>query len=202
MILIKNRLFFLIILESINSFCFLTATEFNPEQYEFSKKETIVSWIAPEFHDQKIVEQIQKWIAGEMPQNLEGLKNNNVICRVKNNDEDTQFFGRTFWILTAVQLKFLQNIRACCDQNKNPIILEIGAAGGTFSLKILLALGTQGTLIVNDKSSYEVEKAKIFFAKRINEIGHNIDNVIFDAGDAAYFLDRNPEFNKKIDYCY
>jgi SAM-dependent methyltransferase len=176
--------------------------EFNPEDYVFSKKETIRNWLSPDLCNEEYLCTIQSWIAEEMPQNTP-MFTNSVTCLIRNNDGDKRYFGKNFPTIAMPQLAFLQAIKQHQDSNdKPPVVIEFGAGSGRFSYKIKLALGNKGKLIVNDLSKYETEGAKALFNKGAQLTSFNSENVIFDTGDAAAILERHPDFEGTIDLCY
>lgn len=180
----------------------LNAAEFNPEQYHFSQKATITEWVHPSINSPATIDYLQSIIATEMPY-PNSAEQYNTSYSIQNNPEDTRYFGKTFCIISTPQLHFLKSIHEKVVQKADhPLkVIEFGAAGGAFGVKIGAALGKYDTLYINDLSSPEIKKA----LNRFENIKSNIPlqpTIHFDVGDGTYFLERNPELINSIDFIY
>lgn len=191
-------IFFIIIMYLCNTH----TVEFNPEEYNFSKAETIKSWLPDYLQNEQHILFLQNWITEAMPQNT-AMLTNRATSIIKNNDNDTRYFGKNFPIMAIPQLAFLQTVRQYCMTHKKPaVVMEIGAGNGFFAYKIALALGNYGTCIINDLSEYEIKNIQALFGKMKQQIPLNNDNVIFDIGDAVSILDRCPNLEGTVNLCY
>lgn len=131
----------------------IASENFDPESTEFTKMETLKTWIASVYHDDvDICNKIQLYAGKEVPESPE--------CSWFFFIEK---FGRAFPTLEGSQLPFLQHVREIGEKKENPIVMEIGPADGRVTWKIPYALGEKGTVYANelDKQALSCLKKKI-----------------------------------------
>lgn len=169
--------------------------EFNPEEYAFSKLDSIKIWLHPHFIP--YIDTVQKIITQAMFNNIPAMQKNNIIHKVINNEGDTRFYGKTFPILPVPVKLLLNTIKELREQDPNLVLLEVGGADGLIALLMIFAMGPKGTLIYNDLSKHEIEKGKERFNYICKITDFPIQNIVFDIGDAKQLSTRLP-YKEKV----
>jgi len=173
---------------------------FNAETTNFSKLETIKTWVATKYHsDKKMLENLQHYIVGLLPQNKNRYIKTSVFYPVPQ-DENVRFFGRAFPTDEAIELPFLQQINKI-SKTKKIITLEIGAAFGLVSWKVPLAFDNKGTHYVNELSTAAIKEfttmtPHIFQKLQKPELMKSIEII---PGSCFEILTKHPELANQVD---
>lgn len=138
-----------IALSMITSLFAMETDWFNPEEAYFSKIETLRTWVSSKHQSDDKMKQIQRNVAMQVPENPFSY---NFLIPIRNNKEDTRYFGKTFYTLKSVELPFLQFVHEI-SKNKNPVVLEIAASHGLVTWKIPYTFEKGGTVYANELSS-------------------------------------------------
>ena len=172
--------------------------QFDPEDADFSKMDTIKTWVDDIHHkDPEQMLKIQRFVAEEVPQNPEFRK---ITMYVKNNPGDHRSFGMSFEAIAAIQLPFLQFVHKR-SLSKPPVVLEIAAGNGRVSSKVPYTFKDgKGLIYVNDLSEVMLSK-----------FDNVIDDVLTDKlrktirkvpGDCFNILKDHPELEGNVDAVY
>ena len=148
---------------------------FNPENSPFSRMETIKTWVAPH-HDQATHQEIQTNVAMTVQENPFSV---HFGRPVQNDPGVTQYFGKSFPTIPAIELPFLQWVREVSANNQNPVTMELAASMGLVSWKVTFAFPEHGG------------------RHYANELSHSMmDNVFPQMMDAR--LKNHPELRERI----
>lgn len=170
--------------------------QFNPEQADFSKMETLRTWVSSKYQsNNEKMKEIQRNVAMEVPENTFSY---NFVRPIRNNDGDTRYFGKTFHTLKSVQLPFLQFVHEI-SKNKNPVVLEIAASYGLVTWKIPYTFENGGTVYANELSSIMLnDEFDSVMNARLN--GDNLSQIVHKIpGDCFNISSEHPELIGQVD---
>ncbi len=128
---------------------------FNAESADFSRMETIKTWVADKYHNQtSIMKKVQGDVAMTVPQNP---FSSHFAEPIVNNKGDTRYFGKTFHTLSAIELPFLQYVKQI-SQTRSPVTLEIAASMGLVSWKVPFCFQNGGIHYANELSKIVLDQ--------------------------------------------
>lgn len=171
------------------------SSNFNPERSEFSKMDTIKTWVNKKYHnDDKRMKQIQKHISFEVRENPFSL---NLCFSIQNDDNEKRYFGKTFYAQPGIELECLKFINKVAESKEDMKVVEFAASYGLASWKFPYASGAKGTFYINELSS----KMMNFFDALVDDrLGEEEKKTIKKIpGDCFKILDENPDLLGKVD---
>ncbi|HBC71685.1 MAG TPA: hypothetical protein DCZ38_02750 [Coxiellaceae bacterium] len=184
-----------------------SVSAFDPELVEFTKKETLKKWVRTNiFVDKEKLSKVQEKIAMAVPQNP---ISSGFVQAIKNDEGVTQYYGKTFPTIAAIELPFLLKVNEI-SQQKKPITLEIAASVRLVSWKVPLAFADGGTHYVNELSSEMIKNRfnmviSSFIAKLglKDEAGEDLSlSIKTISGDCFSILEKEPNLKNAVDVIY
>lgn len=118
---------------------------------------------------------------------------NKVATWIKSEHIEKAYFGYTHHPLPAVQIPFLQAVKA---HGHDPKVLEIGASTGRVVYKTLLA---GGEVVANDIHKPDLETLTKFVHENMDDLSQRLT---IDHGDVLTITSRHHEFVEKFDFIY
>lgn len=178
---------------------------FDPETTNFSKIDTIKTWVAPKYHvDIEMMKNLQRYISYLVPQNELGYQKA-VTVRTVNQGDEVKSFGMVFPTKEAIELSFLQHVSKLSKDKKDIITLEVGSAHGFVSWKVPLAFENGGTHYANELSDIVLNESfnnmvpNIFEGLHQKKLMRSIRTI---SGNCLEILDEHPELENKVDVIY
>lgn len=112
---------------------------FEPETTNFSKLETIKTWIASKYYgNPKMLRALQHRIASLLPQNPQVKEEHWLDHTICDDDSERSGYGNSWATCAATEAIILQKIHAL-SKSKPIVVLEIGGGSGCFAWKVPLA---------------------------------------------------------------
>lgn len=165
---------------------------FNPENSEFSKRDTLVTWVDPKYH--KDLKTLQRNVAMTVRENPFSM---HFFRAVPTNTGQKRDYGKTFPTISAIELPFLQYVRSLSNAGISPISLEVAGGIGLVTWKIPFATGGKGRHVVNELSAGAITILNTVLSKRIEdkELAQIVE---IDQGDCFSILSRRPDLRGKV----
>jgi len=123
----------------------MKANDFNPESSDFSKMDTLKTWIAYKYHGNDIMKQVQRQISLAVRENPFSMNFTSFTSTVGDKS-----YGKMLPTLPDIELPFLRFVNKL-SKTKKPVTLEIGAGIMLVSWKVPFAYDeNMGTHYANE----------------------------------------------------
>lgn len=186
-----------------------------PEQVEFSRMETLKTWVRSDIFCSADIQKIQGHVFATVPQNPDSIK---FIERVDDVSYEgkalesreligiekamfTKHRGHVFPTQAAIELPFLQRVHSV-SLVKKAITLEMAAASGLVSWKVPYAFErNNGEHYANELSSKMLKNLDTTLNERISDPRLR-DSIVIVPGSCFSILNQHPELRESVDAIY
>jgi len=186
--------------------CFMQMMDvmaFDPESTEFSQRKTLSTWVNSNiYRNELFIDHVQKFVGNTVPENPLSTK---LAVSITNDDGITQYFGKMFPTIVAIELPFLQYVHEV-SKHKKPTTLEVAAGAGYVSWKVPYAFENGGTHYANELSSKMLGRFDQIID--LGVLGSDIQGKPLKSyiqkiqGSCFDILNSHPELKEKIDVIY